>query len=344
MNSENFVKCRVCESSNLKVFSPTSFVLSFESSNSNLHEYENLRCNNCGVIVQSEEITDSKLAEYYDGEYRKYECRITDEDWELTPPIKYAWSEVSFLRAQTFINVINASNVSIKKNHEHLDIGGYQGVFSWALSERYKLNSTLVDYNNSGLEHAAGFLGVGKTIQITESLLQTLKDIPDSSFHIITMNHVFEHIKNPIEILDQIKRLLKNGGFFYVEVPNSRAYPLSDPTHVVMYDRSSLGNLFNLNNLEICHLTTTGFPEYPFHGYISSSDQNIAVLAKKKAGGNKLDNSYTSKINSDGFAQFSSETKSLRRQIAFNILCFSARRLYSDFRMFVKGLVGVIIG
>ena len=74
--------------------------------------------------------------------------------------------------------------------------------------------------------------------------------IPDESFDAIIMNHVLEHLTDPVLVLGQCKRLLKPGGIFVAATPNleslshrifkSNWIGLDLPRHVMLYNRKSL--------------------------------------------------------------------------------------------------------
>jgi 2-polyprenyl-3-methyl-5-hydroxy-6-metoxy-1,4-benzoquinol methylase len=47
---------------------------------------------------------------------------------------------------------------------------------------------------------------------------------PPDTFDVITMNHVIEHVPNPIELLEECKRILKPGGKVVLATPNSACW------------------------------------------------------------------------------------------------------------------------
>lgn len=87
---------------------------------------------------------------------------------------------------------------------------------------------------------------------------------PDKSFDIVVMNHVLEHIPDPIEILLEVKRILKDDGLLVIGVPNFGSYmarlmkrkwfSLMPDQHIWQFTHSSLDNL----------LKSTGFAEVYF--------------------------------------------------------------------------------
>jgi len=47
--------------------------------------------------------------------------------------------------------------------------------------------------------------------------------IPEKKYTVITLHHVFEHLTNPSEILENLKNHLADDGVLYIEVPNARS-------------------------------------------------------------------------------------------------------------------------
>lgn len=50
-----------------------------------------------------------------------------------------------------------------------------------------------------------------------------LGELPPGKFGLVTLHHVFEHLANPIDVLDEISKLLTKDGRLYIEVPNVRS-------------------------------------------------------------------------------------------------------------------------
>ena len=86
----------------------------------------------------------------------------------------------------------------------------------------------------------------------------------DNYFDIITLNHVLEHIQNPEIILTELKRVLKNKGRIFIEVPNKRSlwgkphgkfagtvHFFDDPTHLRPYSHIELAELCKQSGLRV---------------------------------------------------------------------------------------------
>lgn len=86
----------------------------------------------------------------------------------------------------------------------------------------------------------------------------------DNYFDIIIVNHVLEHIQNPERILTELKRVIKNKGRIYIEVPNKRSlwgkphgkfagtvHFFDDPTHLRPYSQIELAELCRQSGFRI---------------------------------------------------------------------------------------------
>ena len=73
-------------------------------------------------------------------------------------------------------------------------------------------------------------------------------------FDVITLNHVIEHLHEPVEVLKRCYALLKPGGQLWMETPNIDSFGharfqknwrgLETPRHLVLFNRSSLKIMF----------------------------------------------------------------------------------------------------
>ena len=110
----------------------------------------------------------------------------------------------------------------------------------------------------------------------------TLEEYNEKDFNIIVMNHVIEHIKDPVKILRKIKSMLKKDGVFIIGTPDfdsgaARRYGknfrlLNDPTHI---------SLFSSDSMHRC-LRDLGFliekVEYPYFDTYWFSKENLLKL------------------------------------------------------------------
>lgn len=96
----------------------------------------------------------------------------------------------------------------------------------------------------------------------------------DASFDAVLLVHVIEHLKNPFLIRDEIARVLKPSGTFYIETPNwtsilvpsfglrrEAGFPANffdDPTHIRPWTKQSLFGCFSKGeDLVVAEVGTT---------------------------------------------------------------------------------------
>jgi SAM-dependent methyltransferase len=123
-------------------------------------------------------------------------------------------------------------------------------------------------------------------------LLNIYKDIDDLGccFDIVFAFHVFEHLDDPLKILEKIKRKLKPGGAFIVEVPHSEdalltLYGSSEfakhsywSNHLFLFNQFTLAKIGEKVGLKL--RTVQGFQRYPLANH-------LYWLAKGIGGGHK---------------------------------------------------------
>ena len=97
----------------------------------------------------------------------------------------------------------------------------------------------------------------------------TLEDFPGSGeFDVIIMNHVIEHLQDPIWALKKIRNMLSDKGIFIIGTPDfdcaaARRYGdrfrlLNDPTHVSLFSSDSMHRCLRDNGFKIKKV------EYPY--------------------------------------------------------------------------------
>jgi SAM-dependent methyltransferase len=114
----------------------------------------------------------------------------------------------------------------------------------------------------------------------------TCFDNQESLFDVITMNHVIEHVHQPVELIEQAFRLLKKGGQLFIEYPNINSYGhliykeswrgLEPPRHLVFMSWSKITSL----------LQEKGFTKIK---HLPSNDNFAALSAKSRAIKNNQD-------------------------------------------------------
>ncbi len=158
-----------------------------------------VRCNRCGFTFLAPRPMEDEMAKFYDlADYQPHNL-----------------SESSFFdRLYGFIrnrNSVNKRKLIQKyvKSGNILDIGCGTGDF---LSEMKS-----AEWSIKGMETAPEARKIAETKDI--EVLDELWKVEDN-FDVITMWHVLEHVHRVENLFENIKRLLKPGGYLILAVPN----------------------------------------------------------------------------------------------------------------------------
>lgn len=135
-----------------------------------------------------------------------------------------------------------------------LDIGAGTGDFL----EYCKDNK----YEVTGTEPSEAARKVAKQKGI--DLYQSIDQIADRKFDVITMWHVLEHVPNLFECLEQLKEMLKEKGKLIVAVPNFKSYDAEYykeywaaydvPRHLWHFSQKSIRTLFESVEMEVVNV------------------------------------------------------------------------------------------
>jgi len=106
----------------------------------------------------------------------------------------------------------------------------------------------------------------------------TIEDIVYDEFEVVTLFHVFEHLTNPLEILQLIWNKMQPGGYVVIEVPHANDFLLSflnlecfkDFTfwseHIILHTRKTL-EVF-LDKVHFVDIVTKGYQRYPLANHL----------------------------------------------------------------------------
>ena len=177
--------CYLCDSENLERLEGT--VRDYPS----LHV---LKCKDCGLcFLDSFDHIDDV---YYENSHMLSEAHLSIEKWR---------------KENLSQNQKRASSLkSVALNKKILDFGCGEGGF---LKEIKKISSKCTGVEKSNILRD----NIISTYKI--EICPTIDDVTDE-YDIITLFHVIEHLKEPIETLVQLKRILSSNGQIIVETPN----------------------------------------------------------------------------------------------------------------------------
>lgn len=111
-------------------------------------------------------------------------------------------------------SLIDSAEQLLGRKGKLLDVGVGRGEVLVAASER-GWQCEGVEPSETFADHAAKLTGAPIWREPIEC-----SEIPSDEFDVVILAAVLEHLYNPDEVLDKISRILKPGGFLYLDVPN----------------------------------------------------------------------------------------------------------------------------
>ncbi|GIU82978.1 MAG: class I SAM-dependent methyltransferase [Acidobacteria bacterium] len=255
--------------------------------------YDYLECPNCKLLWVFHQPTDEELAELYEQYYD--ETLMAPEVGELGRSPKDLIREL-ILHAYKGYPLKRVSLPKFLAKSLGLGLGLIPPVFNRSI---YGLGLTFPDCVSGGklLEIGCGrgwFLKIMKNwgwkaigvetnpasarfgrekfgVEILEGQLEE-QNFPDNSFDFIVMRHVFEHVSDPVKILEECKRILKPGGALALAMPNGKSLGsrwfgkywrgLTPPWHLHLFNPKSLKILLEESGYQNVKVRTLSFPAH----------------------------------------------------------------------------------
>lgn len=194
------MKCKCCNSENLK------FLYEGKDRLHNIQgDFSLFSCPDCGVVTVRPLLTNDEMNQYYPENYISYPEPIEKE--KLI--IKHLDRQFGVFKRRNKIERYTG-----KRRGKILDVGCATGVFLKEMQnhgwEAYGVEPSVyavgIAVDQLGLDVFNGYLNEAK--------------FEDYSFDVITLWDVFEHLPDPVETLQIIKRILKPDGTLVITMPN----------------------------------------------------------------------------------------------------------------------------
>lgn len=246
-------KCDLCGSTDLRpIFVAQDYITK--------ERFQIIRCARCLLVKTNPEPED--LKKYYPSSYYK--------------------NRRSFFESIT--NRIRLDKVGRinrwDKGSRIIDIGCGRGYFLYSLKGR-GWETYGIEISDDSFSYARDKLGL--TVYNKD-----IKDcsFPDEYFDLVTLWHVFEHLRAPSTYLTEIHRVLKKDGILIIALPNfdslqsrlakERWFHLDVPRHLYHYTSSTLSRLLELRGFRIIKENTFSF-EYDTFGMMQSILNHICL-------------------------------------------------------------------
>lgn len=204
------------------------------------------------ILVTHPQPSLEKLPSYYESE-----DYISHTDGRRTL-FEKLYHFIKGIALKKKLNLVN----SISTKGSILDIGAGTGEF-------------LLTCKNDGW-HVTGIEPSERAKQIAHQkgigMEESLANLADYSFDVITMWHVLEHVPNLEQQLKELKRLLKPNGVLLVAVPNYKSYDAKVyqeywaaydvPIHLWHFSKNAISKLFALQSMKLVQVLPMKFDSF----------------------------------------------------------------------------------
>ncbi len=208
-------------------------------------EFELILNSEYGFLETTPQPSSDKLSNYYESEdYISH----TDSQRNLFEKVYHLVRKISLKRKLKLINSFPSTEKSL------LDIGCGTGDFLQTAKQN--------NWNVSGIEpnKQAREIANNKTNDCVFETNQLLK-FKESSFDVITLWHVLEHLPNLEEQVSCFKKLLKPKGTLIIAVPNYKSYDAKHykqfwaaydvPRHLWHFNKASISKLVSKQSMKV---------------------------------------------------------------------------------------------
>lgn len=111
-----------------------------------------------------------------------------------------------------FLKRVRILDKFFKKPGKVLEVGCSTGIMLDILKKE--------DWETWGVEPSkSGAVAKKRGHKVVKNYFEKTK-LPKNYFDLVVMNHVLEHMDDPVRVLEKTKTVLKKGGIVYVDVPN----------------------------------------------------------------------------------------------------------------------------
>ena len=232
--------CPICKSKDYEVLTPLCSNMKILGEHFKNEPANIVCCKDCGLVFLDINESQEAFNKHYDSEYAH-----TPSYDELYPP------EVT---QQYFDDWYNEIKDYVDKDSYILDVGGGLGHFLAYLQEKGFKNVYLLDISKSAIK-SANEKGVN-------TILSDIINIDEkyfNKFDLVMMSNSFEHFYNIADAITQAKKLMKDDGFLYFELPDADTYcetknspfMLFTLEHLYHFNLDTMQNLANVFGFEI---------------------------------------------------------------------------------------------
>lgn len=199
-----------------------------------------VKCRNCDLIYVNPQPTPKELNEYYSQNY----------------DYRYMWRQEESLKDRSDVLMITKFK---PQKGTFLDVGCGSGLFLLAARR--------MGFAVKGVDLSKKAIAYGRTkFHLNLTRRSFLKLNKRKKFDVITMKHFLEHVTDPLIYIIKSKKLLRNDGLLFLEVPNIDSFPakicgrawqwMTPPAHLFFFSPKTIKMLLNEGGFKVIRKET----------------------------------------------------------------------------------------
>ena len=288
--TQDLLFCPVCE-----IKTKSDFLGKYKGKSELFNNNELYQCLECEIIFVYPLPTPSELDQYYKTAW------LNDND---IISVSKEMEIIYQIQGDARCNYLVQHQI-LAKDSKILDIGsGYGYMFKSLRNKGFKEMSFFATDPSP--------ICLGKLQALGVSACDSLNEVAERNFDLITLGQVLEHIPNPNSFLQSVMTLIRDGGHIYIDVPDrdDTHKALLEP-HTLFYSEKSILNLAKKLNLKVIHIASFGVkrvkfiqPYFLFHRFVckinSLSRALLSGEPKTEQLKKKLFDTYQFDLEGDG--------------------------------------------
>ena len=246
-----YIRCNLCGDDNYKIISKKGYLFTYERV---------VACKNCGLVYLNPRQSETEIESFYANNYRSLFSGSVSPNSEII--------EEHEQRAQRRIDFFRETFPKLEEGRI-LEIGCAAGNFLNLMKK--------AGWMCLGVEAGIAFSEYAKKeyeLEIVTDLYENIK-FQSTSYDVISLFHVLEHLRNPTRALSDFNRMLNGNGILFLEIPDVHRASLDvknyfQKSHIYDFSATTIRALLAKCGFEVVNCQ-----------YDKYKPKNLMILSKK---------------------------------------------------------------